>query len=117
MSSTPTSVRFRVADVTRRARYDADELVRRMIADVDSDWPERLLAGMARVGYTRHDLTPAELAALGACSHGLTDAMAGEVLGKTTETIKAQLKAARMKLRAKNTAHAIAIALREGLIT
>lgn len=97
--------------------YDADELLRRMIADEDSDWDARLLAGMARFGAARHDLSPAELDALRACSHGLTAAMAGELLAKEAETVKTQLKHARLKLGAKNTAHAVAIALREGLIT
>lgn len=96
--------------------YDADELLRRMIADEDSDWDTRLLAGMANVSGRRAELSPAELAVITAASHGLTAGMAADVLGKQVETIKQQLKHSRLKVGAKNTAHAVAIALRTGLI-
>ena len=64
----------------------------------------------------RGDLTPAELRVVAAMSHGLTAEMAADLLGVATETVKTHLKAARVRLRAKNTAHAVANALRQGLI-
>ena len=60
--------------------------------------------------------TAAELAALGAVSHGLTAGMAAEVLGISPYTVQRQLKAARRKLAAKNTTHAVAIAFRQHML-
>ena len=60
--------------------------------------------------------TPAELAALNAVSRGLTAGMAAEVLGISPYTVQRQLKAARRKLAAKNTTHAVAIAMRQQMI-
>jgi len=96
--------------------YDADELLRKMIADKDSVWPERILDSMWRIGQTAHDLSPSEKDALTAISNGLTEQMAADLLVKERETIKSQLGSARMKLRAKTTTHACCIALRRGLI-
>lgn len=62
------------------------------------------------------DLTEPELHALLLMSHGLEEQMAADMLGKSLYTVKYQLKSARYKLKAKNTRHAIAIALRMGLI-
>lgn len=101
----------------RAMGYDADELLRKMIADTDSDWPDRILRSMWRPRSTEHPLSVAELEALTAVSNGLTSRMAGELLIKEEETIRSQLKAARMKLRAKNTTHACCMAIRQGLIT
>lgn len=60
--------------------------------------------------------TAAELAALSAVSHGLTAGMAAEVLGVSPYTVQRQLKSARRKLAAKNTTHAVAIAVRQQMI-
>jgi DNA-binding NarL/FixJ family response regulator len=87
-----------------------------MIEDTESDWPQRILDSMWRLGKTEHDVSPAELAALNAISHGLTAGMAAELLIKERETVKSQLKAVRLKLKAKNTTHAACIAIRKGLI-
>lgn len=62
------------------------------------------------------DLSHSEKRALVCMSHGLTMRMAGELLFLSTETIKSELLTARGKLRAKNTCHAVALAIRAGLI-
>jgi DNA-binding CsgD family transcriptional regulator len=90
--------------------------------------PERLIAALRRAPLVpeeelvqkrpkaRDRLADAERAALTCASHGLDAAMTAEVLGKSVHTIKDQLRTARYILRAKNTAHAVALALRAGLI-
>jgi len=61
-------------------------------------------------------LTPAELRALGAVvDHGYST-IAARAIGLTPHTLSDQLKMARRKLGAKNTTHAVAIAIRQGLI-
>ena len=62
------------------------------------------------------ELSDEERAYLVAASHGLTYSETGEVLGRSDETVQSELKHARRKLAAKNTTHAVAIALRRGLI-
>jgi DNA-binding CsgD family transcriptional regulator len=64
----------------------------------------------------RRDLGRAEIANLLWISHGLTEAMVADVRHVSRETVKKQLATARGKLAAKNGAHAVAIALRLGLI-
>ena len=65
----------------------------------------------------REEPSATELRTLEAISHGLTYDMAAQVLGCPVETVKSRLKAARYKLGAKNTVHAVAIAVRRGLIS
>lgn len=101
----------------RRESYDADEVLRRMIADADSDWPDRILNSVWAIGFTTHAVSRAEIEVLNAISHGLTTDMVAELLVKEASTVKSQLKSARMKLCAKNTTHAVAMGLRQGLIT
>ena len=62
-------------------------------------------------------LSPRELRCLEGMSHGLERAGTAELLGIDEETVKNHLRAARRLLRAKNTTHAVAIALRDGLLT
>ena len=57
-----------------------------------------------------------ELDALRYSSHGLRERECADAMGVSEETVKTHLDFARRKLRAKNTAHAVAIALRLGLI-
>jgi DNA-binding CsgD family transcriptional regulator len=64
----------------------------------------------------RRDLTATEVEILRWASHGLTDQMTAEAMGRSLDTVKNSGRAARAKLAAKNTAHAVAIALRLGLI-
>lgn len=73
-------------------------------------------SGWARPGREHLPLTPRELEALRWFSHGLTREMVAEVMGISTETVKTTVAVARMKLRAKNTAHAVGNALRLGLL-
>lgn len=61
-------------------------------------------------------ITPAERRALVCLSHGMSYKMVADTLGVELETVKTQLRVARYKLRAKNTTHAVAQALRLGLI-
>lgn len=73
-----------------------------------------------RLGLTQPNrslkLRPRELEVLRCLSHGLTVEMAAEVMGCAFETAKNHAKNARYCLGAKNQAHAIAIAIRKGLI-
>lgn len=62
------------------------------------------------------ELTFHEIEALGLAARGCSmREIAGE-LHKSPETVKAQLGLARLKLGARNTTHAVALALSDGLI-
>lgn len=81
----------------------------------------RRIAAEKRPGIYEAEPVPGELsaterAAIQAASHGLNADEAAEVLGLTFESLKHAQKYARRKLAAKNTTHAVAIALRRGLI-
>ena len=112
----------------KRGRYDPAEILARMRADRDSDWPARLLHAIAGTpavdripssafAATRPQLTPAELQVIECASRGLTPTMTAELRSVAPETVKTQLKAVRYKLRAKTTTHAACEALRRGLIS
>ncbi len=60
--------------------------------------------------------TEKELRLLEALSHGLDYHHAAVVCGCSVESAKTRSKAVRYKLRAKNSLHAVALALRQGLI-
>lgn len=62
------------------------------------------------------DPTAAELAVLRCAADGHTVPETALLLAKGETTVKNQLMRARLKLGAKNTAHAVAIALRRHLI-
>ncbi len=64
-----------------------------------------------------HEVTDTELRALEAFSHGLGRTGTADALGVTLETVKTLTVRARRKLRAKDTTHAVAIAIRRGLIS
>lgn len=91
---------------------DADAILRRMVADTESDWPVRLTAAIAKGSK----LTGRERQVVDACSRGLTEPMVADVLGVSRWTVHHHMKNARFKLRAKNTTHACCIAIRAGLI-
>lgn len=100
------------------AMLEADEIgwVNALLRDIAR---APLLADESGIGFPNpgsRDLTPSELRVIEAMSHGLTADQAGDLLGVAPETVKSQLKAARFRLRGKNTAHAVANALRQGLI-
>jgi DNA-binding CsgD family transcriptional regulator len=63
------------------------------------------------------DLSPQQLRILTALAQGATYPTAAERFGVGTETVKTQTKLIREKLGARNTTHAVAIAIREGVIT
>ena len=109
--------------------YNPDEILGRMRADHESDWPWRLLRSISRrplvdeselrtgSAWVRPgDLSPSELRVLEAISRGLTIEMAADVLGVGHETVKSQIKSARYRLKAKNITHACCEAIRLGLI-
>lgn len=84
--------------------------------------PSRRAAALERavaVVFThprRQKPTRAELRVLECVSHGMTTPMAADALGLSVETVKTHLRAARLRLAAKNTAHAVALTIRMGLI-
>ena len=90
------------------------------------EWPDpdlredALMRTLIRV-YAQPDprevLTPRELEVLVGLSRGLGRQGTADLLGVSPETVKAQSVTARRALRAKNTTHAVAEALRRGLIT
>lgn len=61
-------------------------------------------------------LTPRESQCLALMSHGMTRQMVADALEISEQTVMTHLKRARFVLRGKNTMHAVAIALREGII-
>jgi DNA-binding CsgD family transcriptional regulator len=73
---------------------------------------DRLLYDMRHID----DITDRELEVLALMSRGLTYAETGRVLYVEPSTIKSSLKSTRAKLGARNVTHAVAIALREGMI-
>jgi DNA-binding CsgD family transcriptional regulator len=65
---------------------------------------------------TELELSDHELAALACAALGLTSEESGRRLCKSAETVKAQLGSARVKLGARNTTHAVSIAIRRRLL-
>lgn len=63
-----------------------------------------------------HDLTPHEVRCLRLAADGLTTRETSSALGKGEETVKSQLAKARLKLNARNTTHAVVLALCADLI-
>ena len=61
-------------------------------------------------------LTPRQSDVLGLLARGLTNERAAVLLGMSPLTARKHSEAARRSLGARNTAHAVAIGLREGLI-
>lgn len=57
-----------------------------------------------------------ELRVLECLSHGMTAPMAAEALGVSVETVKSHLRSARRRLAAKNSTHAVTLAIRLGMI-
>ena len=108
-----------------------EALFDRLMADTDSDWPDKLLHDLARAPLTdeptvnamlstypaamREDLSDRELEVLRYASHGLEATHTAELLFLSPHTVRSHLKTARFRLKAKNTAHACCLALRQGL--
>ena len=84
--------------------------------DEESDWPNRLLHNMANVVVSPKTLAPSEIDVLFFKSYGLTSKEIAKLTHRSENTVKTHLKMASAKLAAKNTAHAVAIAMRNDLI-
>lgn len=112
-------------------KIDANEILAKMRADADSDWPALLLrdlqhlpvvdeAVLARANEPRNitigRLTAGESRVLAAYSYGLDQGMIAAVFDISVWTVRDHLKAARVKLGAKTTGHAACVAIRKGLI-
>lgn len=95
----------------------ADDILVRMRSDFDSDWPTRLAVAIIRKPepHERH-VTEAEAAVLRCLAVGMGLDGTADLLVKSRHTVKSQLAAAKEKLRAKDTPHAVALAIRQGLI-
>lgn len=84
-------------------------------------WPDpdrrdgALMRVAARCGRSE-TLTPAERRCLTAAAAGLRRNETATALGLSPHTVDRQLTTARRRLRAKNTTHAVAEALRQGMI-
>lgn len=104
----------------------ADDILARMRRDDTSDWGLRLMRDIADaptvsevdLWHTSHGpiLTDRELDVLRCASVGLTRDQTADTLGIALNTVLSHLSAARYRLRAKNTPHAVALAIRQGLI-
>jgi DNA-binding CsgD family transcriptional regulator len=70
----------------------------------------------ARLDHAVVSLTPVELQVLRHASNGLRNRETAEAMKRSIETVKTHRKHAIEKLGAKNTANAVAIAVRAGLI-
>ena len=86
---------------------------------------QRVLGGVGTVNRHNHyhrprservQLNKGEWYALVCASHGMSRAESAEILGVCAETIANRRERAQRILRAKNTTHAVAIAIRCGLI-
>lgn len=64
----------------------------------------------------RRSASQRQLEALSYHSHGLVESECADAMGVSCETVKTHLEVARRSLGAKTTTHAVAIALRLGLI-
>lgn len=95
----------------------------------EDEIPERLLRDLAKLPVIpeedidkyvrsgrRSKLTERELEVLRCISYGLDYKMTAQVLGISVESVQAHLKSARYLLKAKNTTHAVAVGIRNGLI-
>lgn len=85
-----------------------------MRADPDSDWPDRILRKIGRVGTT--DLSSAELEVIRLYANGLHMADIARARGVEISTVKTQARTLCRRLAAKHIGHAAAIAVRQGLI-
>ena len=97
-----------------------------MMDALNKSWPDRDLQEDALFRLAKdineatsreyEELAPMEKRALETISYGVGNDGAAVILGVGVETLKTQLHVARLKLGAKTTTHAVAIALRQGLI-
>jgi DNA-binding CsgD family transcriptional regulator len=93
----------------------ADDNLAAMRRPDSGDWPDRLMQRMARM-QPSDILTASELKTLAAMSYGMVMQEIAVTYGVHISTVRDHLMKARRKLRAKNTTHAVALAIRQGLI-
>jgi DNA-binding CsgD family transcriptional regulator len=91
----------------------ADDNLAAMRRDDENGWDARL---QARIDAATERLSERETMILRCASHGLHSHDAAALLGISSETAKSYNERARRKLRAKNTTHAVALAIRGGLL-
>jgi DNA-binding NarL/FixJ family response regulator len=77
---------------------------------------QRLGRDRNRDHRTRAGLSDKDLQVLRCFAHGLNNDMTADALERSPETVKAQTAAIRRCLGAKTTTHAVALAIRQGLI-
>jgi hypothetical protein len=93
------------------------------VDELEQAWsdPDRRQAALGRlqtrVDLARSELLGAEVLLLRALSHGLTEAEAAVVLGWTGPSTRERAKRARLVLGCKSNLHAVATALRAGVIS
>lgn len=95
----------------------ADDILARMRDDTDSDWAVRLAVDVLRAEtQAGTPVTGAEVDVLRCLAAGTGIDGAADLLAKSRNTVASQLVTARRRLRAKDTPHAVALAIRQGLI-
>jgi DNA-binding CsgD family transcriptional regulator len=87
-----------------------------MRADTEHPWYERIIEEIRRAPVPTSVVSRRELDTLRASSHGLVGQEVAALLGIGEESVKSYLTSARRKLRAKNTTHAVALAIRAGIL-
>lgn len=78
--------------------------------------PERLIRDLGGLGQIRTELTPSELRTLVLLADGYSKPQIARATSWTFETLKSHTTRIRLKLGARNITHAVAIAIRNGLI-
>jgi DNA-binding CsgD family transcriptional regulator len=81
------------------------------------EWVDHRLEQAARDLVRREPLTRMQLAAVFLSSHGLDYGDMGRAMYLSAETMRTHMKHARVRLQARSNAHAVATALRLGLIS
>lgn len=112
----------READLVEALRVRVLTGIVKMARDLDSEWFDRLVKSIAdaplipeqEVEQTREANRTAQV--LVAASYGLTTQMTADLYGLSHHSVREYLERARRQLGAKTTLHAVAIALRKGLI-
>jgi DNA-binding CsgD family transcriptional regulator len=87
-----------------------------MRVDAEHPWTERIIEDIRRAPMPKTVVSPRELDTLRASSHGMVGQEVAALLGIGEESVKSYLASARRKLRAKNTTHAVALAIRAGIL-
>ena len=81
------------------------------------EWIDHTIAEAARTIDTPEPITRMQLAAVFLSSHGLNYHEMGQMMYRSDETMRTHMKHARERLHVHSNAHAVATALRIGLIS